>query len=165
MQDPPQKLIVGIDAGYRNFAVCVLDANSGKLQSWSVSDLVPHIKGKPTVAQIGAGVHMWLEQSRKLLERTSFIMLETQMRKPFMVMNALIMGFCIALRVPTMELHPKTMAKHFGLRQKREDKKADGIALITKMWGKDAFPDHHKLDDLADSALLALAAYNFQQQQ
>lgn len=145
------KKIVGIDAGYVNFAVCAIDtANVDHPYYWMCR---PLFKGDFSEEKLVNAVYAWINspEIKKLLDEADEIMLERQMTTRFQAINHCVRFLHFA---KTKEVNPKTLAAFFKLPTKRRAKKKAAVDLVSS---KVVFPiKTGKKDDLADSYLLAL---------
>ena len=142
--------VVGIDAGYVNFAVCAIDAdNFHRPFYWKNSAL---FKGEFSQKKLRQAIFNWLEtdEVKGLLDGADQIVLEEQMVMKFQAVNHFIMSRYFD---KTITVWPKTHAAYFGLPQDRKEKKKAGVELV----GRNAVLPIRKgkKDDLADSYLLA----------
>jgi hypothetical protein len=153
------KRIVAVDIGYRNLAMCQLNAAEDIISlTVTLTDLTGG-GGKPSRRSLFDLTIKWCEQNAAVLESADIIVLETQMRKQFEVMNTIIMA-----RYPhkSVELAPATLCAVYRMPRKRDEKK-----LATQKLVRELFPQlleslasqHKKLDDLADAILMAHWAY------
>lgn len=147
--------VCAIDAGTRNFAWCIVDNLEWRNpQHWHREDLwapAPGKRAKPTIVDIIAITVAWCERNDHLLRECDHVVLEQQMRKPYLVMNAVIhsryYNSCI-------QVHPMTVGTWWGLPHGREAKKAAGLdtcrANVVSCTGEG------KQDDKADAWLMAV---------
>ena len=144
--------VCAIDAGYRNFAYCVVDNFSWNAPLvWRKEDLWGARKAKPTNRDIITFTRRWCENNREMLSNCDFIVLEKQMRTPFIVMNTVIQAHYFD---PSKVVSPKTFCKYFKLPTKREAKKQATIELVEK---HAIIPERYeKIDDLADAWMMAV---------
>lgn len=146
---------IGIDCGYRNLALCALV--DGIPERWTVTDICPNV-AQPSGARLRLAMVAWLDDNADLLCCARRVTLETQMRKKFIALNNIIVGYCAAFDVPVEVLSPKTLCTAFGFPRTREEKKR-----ATMHWAAAMFPrewaqlphDTNKLDDLADACAMA----------
>ncbi len=142
--------VVGIDAGYVNFAVCGVDVRDlTRPYYWKNS---PLFKGAFSEEKLVHAVYAWINQPdiRELLDNADQIVLERQMTMKFQAVN-----HCIRFRYfdKTIEVHPRTLGAFFQLPIDRPSKKKESVQLVTR---NTAFPVRKgKKDDLADAYLLA----------
>lgn len=142
--------VCAVDAGTRNFAFCVCDNTTWrKPLVWRKEDLwAPEVgrRGKPTLNDVVDITVAWCNRNRELLDSCDVIVLENQMRKPFIVMNTVIHGL---FHSKTKSVHPMTVGSYFGLPKTREPKKKATVELCRRY----AFipEDGSKPDDLADA--------------
>jgi len=142
--------VVGIDAGYVNFAVCAIDAdNFHRPFYWKNSAL---FKGEFSQKKLRLALFNWLEtdEIRGLLDGADQIVLEEQMVMKFQAVNHFIMSRYFE---KTITVWPKTHAVFFGLSLDRKSKKKEAVDLV----GRNAVLPikKGKKDDLADAYLLA----------
>lgn len=142
--------VLGIDAGYVNFAVCYLDvADFRRPLHWTNA---PLFTGTFSEQKLAEAIYAWATDpvNERMLCEADCIVLERQMVLKFQAVN-----HCIRFRHwdKTIEVAPATMAKLFGLPGTRKEKKKAAVELV----GKNAvFPvKKGKKDDLADAFLLA----------
>ena len=146
--------VLAIDAGTRNFAYCLVDNNNCKQPiAWEKVDLwqpKPGRRGVPTIEDIITVTHEWINANQLLFMGVDLIVLEKQIRKPFIVQNTVINAIfydrCI-------QVHPMTVAAYFGLPKKREQKKLATVALVQRHC---VLPPVAKPDDLADAWVMAM---------
>lgn len=146
------KRVCGIDVGYRNFAWCVLDSDQPyKPVVWTKEDLRPNKRGTPSHTEAVQMALAWVNANREMLDSCDALILESQMRDVFLIMNAAIQARFFP---KTHEVHPHAMGAYFRLPRKREAKKAAMINIV-----KEQCPDlcqkTLKLDDLCDAWGLA----------
>jgi hypothetical protein len=142
--------IVGIDAGYVNFAVCGIDTRAlARPYYWKNS---PLFKGKFSEERLIEAIQHWINQPeiRELLDGADQIVLERQMTMKFQAVN-----HCVRFNYfdKTVEVNPRTIGAFFRLPADRPGKKKDAVQLVTR---NTVFPIRKgKKDDLADAYLLA----------
>jgi hypothetical protein len=140
--------VVGIDVGYVNNAMCVIDGNSRKPKYWVNA---PLIKGKFTEEKLKKAAYDWVKspEIKAWLDSADDIVLERQMMKKFEAVNN-----CIRFLYweKTIELAPNTVGAYFKLPQDRASKKKAAVALVSV---NVPFVCKGKKDDLADAYLLA----------
>jgi hypothetical protein len=145
--------IVGVDAGYVNFAVCGIDTSApDHPYYWKVR---PLFTGTFSEERLAKAVYAWinLPEVKELLENADEIILERQMTMKFQAVN-----HCIRFLYfdKTKEVHPNTVRALFRLPETRRAKKKAAVDLVAS---RVIFPiKKGKKDDLADSFLLALYA-------
>jgi hypothetical protein len=143
--------IVGVDAGYVNFAVCAIDTDDPfRPYFWSNS---PLFKGKFTEERLAFAIYEWIQKPeiKHLLEIADEIILERQMTMKFQAVNHCIRFLYFQ---KTREIHPGTVRAMFGLPISRKEKKKAAVELVSRFC---VFPvKKGKKDDLADSFLLSL---------
>lgn len=149
--------VCAIDAGYRNFAWCVVDNFSyGAPLEWHHEDLwppKPGRNGKPTKEDLVAITVAWARRNWAALTACDSIVLENQMRIPFIVMNSALHAlFFKRVRV----VHPMTVAALFRLPKTREAKKAAGVKTVLLNCPTAPQAGGRKLDDMADAWLMAV---------
>jgi len=144
-------LVVGIDVGYRNLAICALRSNAPVPELWSVSDIVG--REKATRLTLHRAMMKWCKEHEAVLTEASLIVLETQQKALFQNLNTVVMTlYPHKFRL----LHPFTLCAHYQLPRTRAAKKAETTRRV-----KAAFPGampttQTKIDDLADAALFAM---------
>lgn len=142
--------VVGIDAGYVNFAVCGVDTRHlARPYYWKNS---PLFKGKFSEERLACAVQEWinLPEIRELLNDADHIVLERQLTMKFQAVN-----HCVRFNYfyKTTEVNPRTLGAFFRLPGDRPSKKKDSVQLVTR---NTVFPIRKgKKDDLADAYLLA----------
>lgn len=146
--------VLAIDAGTRNFSYCLLDTLHWREPlEWRKEDLwapEPGRARKPTKQDMVTLTVLWLRAHAYLFDGVDLVVLEAQIRTPFIIMNAVIQAYCYdKCRV----VSPMTIAARFHLPKQREPKKAATIKLVQRYATFDTA--HIKLDDLADSWLMA----------
>lgn len=145
------KKVVGIDAGYVNFAVCAIDTDNPERPYFWVNE--PLFKDKFSEEKLCQEIYRWIKSDRikKLLDGADQIILERQMTMKFQAIN-----HCIRFLYfnKTQEINPKTFAAYFGLPQTRVEKKK---ASIEKVTARVVLPvKKGKKDDLCDAFLLSM---------
>lgn len=144
-------LVVGIDAGYRNLALCALRAGENAPIAWEVSDIIG--KQKPTRPTLHHAMLRWCHEHEALLQEADLIVLETQRKALYQNLNTVVMTL---YPLKTRELHPFTLCAAFSLPRSRAEKKKATIEHV-KATFKTALPTtQKKQDDLADAALFCL---------
>lgn len=147
--------VLAIDAGTRNFAYALLDTlNWREPLVWKKVDLwapEPGRSRKPSKQDMVDMTIAWIRDNEALFNNTDLVVLEAQIRTPFIIMNAVLQTHCYdKCRV----VSPMTVAAYFKMPKTRELKKAAGIAIV-KQFSKFDGTSHAKLDDLADAWLMA----------
>ena len=145
------KQVTAIDAGYRNFAWCTLDNVQGVLQHEVVDLWAPQANRRrhPARNDLVEITRNWCLAHKQLLDDSDYIVLENQIRAPYICMNTVIQ----ALYFDKVEVvHPMTVGAYWHLPTKREHKKAAGVATVLRH-GVHLPPG--KQDDLADAWLMA----------
>ncbi len=142
--------VVGIDAGYVNFAVCGVDTRDlTRPYYWKNS---PLFTGKFSEERLVHAIQEWINRPdiRELLDGADQIVLERQLTMKFQCVN-----HCVRFNYfdKTAEVNPRTLGAFFRLPVDRPSKKKDSVLLVTR---NTAFPIRKgKKDDLADAYLLA----------
>lgn len=144
--------VCAIDAGYRNFAYCIVDNLSWNAPLvWRKEDLWGRRKGTPTNRDLIAITQTWCENNREMLGACDCILLEKQMRIPFIVMNTVIQAHHFNA---SEVISPNTFGAFFKLPKKRIPKKMATIELCQK---HTIMPDQYdKIDDLADAWMMSV---------
>ncbi len=144
--------VCAIDAGTRNFAFCFMDNLDWRQPvNWRKQDLwapMPKRATKPTLQDVIYITYTWCMQNKTQLDECDSIVLETQLRKPFIVMNTVIQTLFYN---KTVVVSPMTIAAYFKLPKTRDAKKAAGVALVQRY----AVLHGDKIDDLADAWMMA----------
>ena len=142
------KRVLGIDAGYKNFAYCELQEGIKRPFTWKNLAL---FEGVYDEEKLFAGTMQWCLDNADLLESVDRIVLERQMKMKFAVINTVIRSLHYK---KTIVVNPLTVGKHYGLPRTRSEKKKAAVNYVSKLC---AFPASatRKKDDLADSYLLA----------
>lgn len=147
--------ICAIDAGTRNFAFCVIDNVSWRDPLvWRKQDLWPPKCGRktrPTTQDIVQLTRQWVADNRGMLDGCDMIVLEKQMRTPFIVQNAVIQTLMFEKCV---EVHPVSVGAWWKLPRRREAKKEAGVVQVQHY--ATIPPNMGKPDDLADAWLMAV---------
>jgi len=147
-----RRRVAAFDAGFRNFAFCILDENkTSNPVAWRNLQLCS------STNQVVAALHAWFDENHKLFADVTHVVLERQMRSPFLEMNA-ILWTLFRDRVVVV-VHPSAVGAMFRLPRQREAKKKATVELVRNAVGN-AFPPGAKQDDLADAWLLALYGLN-----
>lgn len=149
--------VCAIDAGTRNFAFCVLDNNNWREPLvWQREDLWAPAKGKrskPTKQNMLEITYEWCQRNQQMLRECDLIILENQIRTPFIIMNTVINSLYYT-RVRSVS--PMTIAAYFKFPTTREKKKAATVKFVNK---HASFPvDNGKQDDYADAWCMAMHA-------
>jgi len=142
--------VTAIDIGYRNFSWCTLNAH--EIVSHDNVDLWrPQAKRRrqPTKNDLVDITVNWCKQHKQLLDDSDRIVLENQMREPFIVMNTVIHAL---YHDKVIVVHPMTVGAYWHLPVVRAQKKAAAIALA-QFHGVALHAD--KADDMADTYLMA----------
>jgi len=142
--------VTAIDVGYRNFAWCTLSAQG--IVSHDKVDLWPlqaNRRRHPTKTDLIRITRDWCMQHAQLLGESDLIVLENQIRDPFIVMNTVIQTLYFD---KVTVAHPMTVGAYWQLPVKREAKKARGVK-VALAHGVVLPPG--KQDDLADTWLMA----------
>lgn len=142
------KRVLGIDAGYKNFAYCELQEGIKRPFTWKNLAL---FEGVYDEEKLFAGTMQWCLDNADLLKSVDRIVLERQMKMKFAVINTVIRSLHYK---KTIVVNPLTVGKHYGLPRTRAEKKKAAVNYVSKLC---AFPASatRKKDDLADSYLLA----------
>lgn len=141
--------VCAIDAGYRNFAWCVVDGNNWRSPLyWVNEELWPH-DFKPNNDDIVQVTVQWCQRNKAMLDQCDHIVLERQMRDRFLVMNAVIHALFFG---KVQSVSPQGIGAYYRLPRKRPAKKHAGVAYARKFA---QFPAGEKIDDLADAWLMA----------
>lgn len=113
-------LIVGIDAGYVNFAICALHSDKPKEPVHWTNE--PLFTGDFTEEKLCAAVYAWIRKPEiaELLKAADVIVLERQMTMKFQAINHCVRFLYFE---KTKEVNPMTMASLFGLPKLRKAKK------------------------------------------
>ena len=143
--------IIGIDAGYVNFAVCGINTkNITQPYHWSNTAL---FTGKFSEERMVHAMQEWVTRPdiQQLLREADEIILERQMTMKFQAVNHWIRANFFS---KTREVNPNTVGAFFSLPiRDRKQKKKKAVELVTS---HTVFPiSKGKKDDLADAYLLA----------
>jgi hypothetical protein len=142
--------VTAIDAGYRNFAWCC--KNRYQVLHHNVVDLwplAPNRRRKPTRDDLVRVSYAWCQAHRQMLLDSDVIVLENQIREPYVIINTVIQTLFIdKVRV----VHPMRVAAYWQLPVQRAYKKARAIQLVKELGVPLA---GGKQDDLADTYLMA----------
>lgn len=143
--------VVGVDAGYVNFAVCCVDSKDVRRPIYWKNDAL--FTGTFSEEKLARAVYAWIkrEDIKALLDGADVIVLERQMQKKFQAIN-----HCIRFNYfdKTVEVNPSTLGKDFKLPQDRKSKKKAAVDIVGNNC---VFPvKKGKKDDLADAYLLAV---------
>lgn len=145
------KKIVGVDAGYINFAVCAIASNeTARPYYWANRAL---FKGAFSEEKLVHAVYAWINEPeiKKLLTEADEIVLERQMTAKFQAVNHCIRFLYFG---KTREVNPNTVRAFFRLPEKRREKKKAAVELVSN---HAVLPVRKgKKDDLADAYLLAM---------
>lgn len=143
--------VVGIDAGWKNLAICAIDyPNILRPSTWELHQIMepPYAREK----FMGAVQEFFeREDVKALLESADHIVLEKQLQEKYACLNCKVR---FAYWEKTVEVHPNSVGKKFGLALDRKTKKKEAVVLAQK---NAVFPKRKgKKDDLADAYLLAV---------
>lgn len=143
-------LVIGIDVGYRNLAICALRAGEAQPCLWRVDDILGHLKADRLT--LHHAMLRWCKVHEALLQEAQLIVLETQRKATFSNLNTVIMTL---YPLKSRELHPFSLCAAFALPRTRAEKKKATIARVARSY---AIPvdQQAKIDDLADAALFAI---------
>ena len=145
--------VLGIDPGYRNFATCVLLAANPRVPMlWKNEDIFP-ASGKASEEDIFRITIHWCTANKQLLDSVSLIVIESQMQARFKIMTTVIRSIYAH---KTVLVSPNRMTAHYGLTNKRAQKKLEAICWCNVFFDTKIPRVHGKCDDMADAALLAL---------
>lgn len=149
------RTVLAIDVGFRNLGYCLVDSVCWQTPlAWGKADLWgwgPEKRRTPTKEQIVEITVQWVQDNQNLFAQADAVILENQMRTPFIIMNAVIH----ALHVRRVKVaHPMKVGSFWGLPKTRTQKKEAGIAVCRRNGA--TFPPNTKLDDLADAWLMAV---------
>lgn len=145
------KKVVGVDAGYVNFAICAIDSDNPEKPYFWVNE--PLFKDNFSEEKLCQEIFKWINtpKIKNLLETADQIILERQMTMKFQAINHCIRFLYFG---KTKEINPKTFAAFFGLPQTRKEKKK---AAVEKVTSRVVLPiKKGKKDDLCDAFLLAM---------
>jgi hypothetical protein len=142
------KRVLGIDAGYKNFAYCELQEGIRRPFTWKNVSL---FEGSYDEEKLFAGTMQWCLDNADLLKAVDRIVLERQMKMKFAVINTVIRSLYYK---KTIVVNPLTVGKHYGLPRTRAEKKKAAVNYVSKLTAFNASATRKK-DDLADSYLLA----------
>jgi hypothetical protein len=144
--------VVGVDVGTMNFSWCHLHFVDNKVArvDWQKKALLGHYKD--SYDKLYDALEKWW-QDNNCFEGVDHIDVEKQMSKKMIAVEAWIKGRDMArVRV----VNPKTWRNYFGVGTGAYDaNKALSIAVMEPMV-KDVFPRARKIDDYAESYLIAL---------
>ncbi len=147
--------IMAIDVGTRNFAWCVVCNNHWrKPLHWQHEDLwapQPNRRRAPTKTDIVRITVDWVRRRKHILDECDCIVLENQMRTPFIVMNTVIQSLYFNI---VSIIHPMTVGTFWSLPKQREHKKTRGVQVTLAHTRN--IPAAGKEDDLADAWLMAV---------
>ena len=151
------KFVVAIDAGYRNFAVCAADNTDWQQpRTWYTEDLWKKRPGRRTEPDKNDCVEialLWCKRNKRILDAADAIVLENQMRTPYIIINATIQALYFA---KCTVVHPMSVAAFWQLPKTRELKKAAGVAVVQANGAVLSRANEGKLDDMADAWLMAV---------
>lgn len=142
--------VVGVDAGYANFAVCGIRSDQVlRPYYWQNKALFTGAFSEEKLCQ---KIFEWIKspEVKQLLDEADLIVLERQMTMKFQAIN-----HCIRFLYfdKTKEFHPATVGAFFKLPKTRKDKKKAAVELVGANL---PFPvKKGKKDDYADAFLLA----------
>ncbi len=142
--------IVGIDAGYVNFAVCGIATNEAARPYYWVNEAL--FKGEFSEEKLVHAIFAWINRPaiKELLTEADEIILERQMTMKYQAVNHCVRFLYMA---KTREVHPNTIRAFFRLPEKRSAKKKAAVDLVSN---RAILPvKKGKKDDLADAYLLA----------
>lgn len=150
----PNETVLAIDAGYRNFAWCLV-AGDGIHQpmAWCVEDILP-AKVKADTDTLAEATRAWCVRHKLMLDNVDHVVLEKQMRSHFHVINAVIQTQVAPGK--TTYYHPSTVGAFWQLPRKREQKKPAGVRVVKANVQNMPTTWTSKQDDLADAWLLGV---------
>jgi len=101
------KKVVGVDAGYVNFAVCAINSDEPERPYFWVNE--PLFKDKFSEEKLVQEIYRWIKTDRikRLLDDADQIILERQMTMKFQAINHCIRFLYFG---KTKEINPKTFA-------------------------------------------------------
>jgi hypothetical protein len=142
--------VTAIDVGYRNFSWCTLNPD-GILSHDNVDLWAPRAKRRrqPTRNDLVAITVQWCREHAQLLDSSDRIVLENQMRDPFIVMNTVVQALYYN---KVVIVHPMTVGSYWRLPTTRVQKKAAGVAVAQQ---HGVVLCQGKQDDMADTWLMA----------
>lgn len=146
------KRVCAVDMGSRNFAWCVVENTAWRepLQ-WNLEDLWGRRHAKASRDDLFAVALAWAQRNETLLRTCDAIVLERQMRIPFIVMNTVLRTF---FHPQVVMVSPKTVGSFWRLPTDRLRKKLAGIETVQRH--NVLIPPFTKQDDLADAWLMAV---------
>ena len=155
-------LVIAIDVGIKNLAICAYDFISSKVVHWDNVSLVPN--GRYIPAQNVEYVRDFVQRHGFLFQNASVVIVERQMRCNMRIIEAVLQ--CMFFD-RCQVVHAKSVKMHYGLSTRNyranKAKAVEWVKGFTQM-NKDIFaPDvldiffrGGKQDDLADSLLLVM---------
>ena len=147
--------VLAIDVGYRNFAWCCVDSENWQSPTqWQLQDLWKFKVGRrntPTRDDLVEMMVKWYERNKTMIDTVDYVVLENQMRTPFIVMNVVLQTLMYG---KVTIVHPMTVGAFWKLPVTRAEKKAKGVKICEQFTGKKLKGE--KVDDLADSWLMAV---------
>lgn len=146
-----RRLVIGIDMGYANLGVCILDTADLTIPTYWANERIWFGRGKPTENELFWAMHAWCQRHIHLLYDADLIVLERQMQARFKIMNTVIRTLHPR---KTRVVSPNSVTSHFKFTNKREIKKAQAVTKCRELFPAFEWPGG-KLDDMADAALLA----------
>ena len=143
--------VVGIDAGYVNFAVCAIDTRQPSRPYYWVNE--PLFTGQFSEERLVHAIYDWIKKDeiKELLDNADVIVLERQMAMKFQAVNHCIRFLYFA---KTVEYNTMTVGAYFGFPRERQKKKKAVVELIGK--NVSTLAKKGKKDDLADAYSLAI---------
>jgi len=147
--------VLALDVGTRNLGVCWVSAdNHRQPKEWMRVDLLSHARNKsPSTEDIVRLTVHWVRNHATWFNECDAIVLEKQMRTPFIVMNSVIS----ALHLEKVHIvHPLRVGKFWGLPTTRAAKKKAAIATVAQNGAVIPHDTHDKYDDMADAYLMAV---------
>ncbi|MGB0548739.1 MAG: hypothetical protein ACPGR8_06355 [Limisphaerales bacterium] len=142
--------VIGVDAGYRNLAWSTL--LNGRAMAWRHVDLWRGRRGRPSRDDMFRITLDWLRAHHEEFTRADAIVLERQMKVPFIIQNVVIRSH---FPDKTFIVSPMTICAFYGIPKKRKAKKAATIAALQRA----GFSCHVKCDHRYDAMSLALYHY------
>lgn len=143
--------VCAIDVGYRNMAWCIGTSNCWRGLRWQKEDLWSRHKRVPNNEDMVKITLGWCLKHKDDLDMCDVIVLERQMRAPFIIMNAVITTLYYE---KVQVVHPQTVGAFFNLPRTRVQKKAAGIMVVKKNGLTFGVERNDKYDDLADAWLM-----------
>lgn len=147
------RTVIALDVGTRNLGVAVVDNRNWRApKRWVKVDILGKNK-KPSVDVIVKCTVKWVRDHAYWFESADAVVLENQLRTPFIVMNAVISALHLE---KVVVVHPLKVGRFWNLPTTRAAKKKAAVACVAQNGAVFPAVASGKYDDLADAWLMAV---------